>query len=412
MSRKEEAPIGTNYIENLLESLNLTAGDFCELLGCDRQRLEGWRASGSILPGPEADLLADATGISFEAILSTGGRVTPSPIWQKARPHESDEVSALAAAHARILGARYIAVQALLGSASNQFAEIVRGMRESSSVADRPEDQAALASQYFLRKTGLGDGARPVGEVIRGFLRSCGFVVLEIPVRRAGLDGFLTFVNSGGIERPLIVANSYRTTWFRRNYVILHEVGHLLDADPSASIFDRGIPADSDSERRADSFALRTLVHERLLRGLQASGLRIGGADEHELAALVAQTHAEVRHIARAAHLYGMIDEREARNLAEREISKEVLEAATPHGACLSRAAAAHGYVREPRARQILAREKRRTEWPIKGLTVPVPFVLAVKDALDRNRITEARAAELLMVSEKQLAKRFGWQLR
>ncbi len=394
------------YIDNLMGSLRLGDSEFCELLGCDLSRLERWRARGSILPGHEADLLADATGVPFETILEAGGRITPSPIWQKARESASDEDSVIAAARARVMGARFAALQTMMGASSVGFLGLVRGMREAASLVDGPVAQAARASEYFLRETRLDVGALPIGEVLRGFLRSHGFVVMEIPIRKTRLEGFLTYLSADRVERPLIVANSYRTTWFRRNYVILHEVGHLLDIETSASVFDRDTSRRDATEERADLFALHTLVPRRLLENLISRGLQVAGADEQRMARLIAGTHAEARHIARAAESYGLIDPIEARRLESLKVPKHLLGKESTHAATLFDAIGTPGYVRDSEALSILPREQRRTERPYKGLTVPVPYVLATKRALVEGRITRGRAAELLMVSEKTLADR------
>jgi len=278
-------------------------------------------------------------------------------------------------------------------------------VNEIKTVVDpqRPaRGQGAQAAHAFLALTTLGKGAFGIGEVIRGFLRARGVLILETPIDNAHLEGFCVPVGREASVRPCIVANSYRTTWFRRNYVILHEFAHaVFDLDAANGVFDlSGSGRDEIAEQRADSFALHVLVPQRLLLAtLQRHRMRLKDLDEIGMAELISTTHAEQGLLIKAAQEYGLVSDADAERLARLRVARE-LRAKSNHArglAGLSKEALIYP--------EVLNWGPRLTSFPLDGLRLPIPFVRLVLQALESGKINSGKAAELLMADDDQLAR-------
>ena len=94
--------------------------------------------------------------------------------------------------------------------------------------------QARKAAEIFRREFGWEHGNSGIGDLLRPNLRRAGLVIVESP--RPGLsDRGLQFSVRSDREVACVFANSYQSTWFRRNAVILHEACHGifdLEGDP------------------------------------------------------------------------------------------------------------------------------------------------------------------------------------
>lgn len=64
--------------------------------------------------------------------------------------------------------------------------------------------------------------------MFRGNLRNKGILVIESSAQDSILEGCSFYVGPSGAERPCVFANSYRTTWFRRNRILMHELAHAI----------------------------------------------------------------------------------------------------------------------------------------------------------------------------------------
>ncbi|MBL8113068.1 MAG: ImmA/IrrE family metallo-endopeptidase [Acidobacteria bacterium] len=404
-----------NYVENLKRSLSLDDATLATLAGVDVSRIREWEEDDA-LPGREASLLADATGIPIEALIGGDGNVVPPMMWKKDREGAEQE-NLVRIAHARLIGARFVNLMALIrgdgdAAATPDGFQALLGKLRSVAPTSPVADQARLTAEAFTEESGFGVG--PVGELLRPWLRSKGFVVLEMGfkgTKTSKVEGLLTYVTTdGGVQRPLIIANSYGTSWARRNYIILHELAHAIhdwQADGSSIVDQQERGHDTAPEERADEFAIRVLVSERLLRHLGNGGLALANAGVKELAALVRGTHAEVRHIVRAGQMYDLIDEKEANRLLGLTAGAMAIVGETdPHALSLDKAMAIPGYVKIEENRNLLTSKKRRTVWPIPNLVLPIPFVSAVRQAWRAEKISARRAAELLMISSDEFTER------
>ena len=92
-------------------------------------------------------------------------------------------------------------------------------------------------------------------------LRTLGILVIESPVKSA-VEGCAFSVGSESGATPSVFANSYKSTWFRRNAVMMHEVGHaIFDLESEQISIDyKDESSDELKELRAQTFAQECLV--------------------------------------------------------------------------------------------------------------------------------------------------------
>ena len=387
---------------------------WAELIGCSQRQLADWQTGRRPVPGSVADVLAEALGVPRDVLTARASDVQPErvlpPLWLKARESRLGEAEHRAIAAARLLAARYEELLAITEPSRSDPRFMMAEVRQRVDPQQPARVQGAVGAEAFLTLSGLGKGTTGVGEVIRGFLRARGVLILETPINNRRLEGFCVPVGGEVGPRPCLVANSYRTTWFRRNYVLLHELAHaVFDLDAASAVFDVGTAGDHDAldiaEQRADSFALNALVPRRLLVAIENRGHRLATLEPQDLAIVIAAVHAEQGLLARAAHEHGLIDSEAAMRLATLDVARE-LRACSYHARGL----------RDTPANQLIYPEllawgERLTTFPVRGLRLPIPFVRLVIDAVGQGKITPAKAAELLMVDEGGLL-RYGIEHR
>jgi Zn-dependent peptidase ImmA (M78 family) len=258
----------------------------------------------------------------------------------------------------------------------------------------------------FRESRGLNKGMTGLGEVFRGNLRSMGLLVVESPLPDASLEGFCFYVGSGASLRPCIFANSYRTTWFRRNVVLMHEVGHaIFDAESMGAALDfRDTPNPTDfTEERAQAFAQETLVPQELLRhAAQARGIKWQNLTRNQVAELVSVTHVEQKLILTASVDAGFITAGQEEDLASLSL-EPLLSTISPH------ALTTHEFLNKIGNDPIrLLVGNRTTTLPSRTLRLPVSFVTHVLQACQQELISPSKAAELLMIDESTFERRFG----
>lgn len=396
-------------ISDVVSSLGLTEDFLAHVAGCSPGQMHEWTRQQREVPTSAARKLSQAVGVPVDAILGRRGNepLKLPLLWRKAREEGVSEHGLKAIAVTRLLVARYDEVASLLENRVDTYRLLFEEIRQHVDLQDSPEDQGRAAADAFLRLTGLDQGAVGIGEVLRGALRSRGLLVIETPVNDRKLEGFCVPVGTAPNARPCLLANSYRTTWFRRNYVILHELAHAIFDLPSATaVFDVDTANPNSTtriaEERADAFALHALLPQRLMVAYENRGLRLATLDEAGLARFIAGTHAEQRLIVRAALRYGLLTQEQADRLGSMRISRAELSRVTYHAVGLSDLPA--DKLSDPRVREW---ESRKTTFPIKGIRLPIAFVRMVLRALAEERISTGKAAELLMVTTEDLAARY-----
>jgi Zn-dependent peptidase ImmA (M78 family) len=391
---------------NILGAFDVDRRFWVDLIGCSDRQFQDWWTGRRDVPFSAAETLSHAIGVDAEVFLRPAkqpfepDRVLP-PLWLKARQSGLDEPGHRAVAAARLLAARYEEVLSLVEPASANARVFINEIKAGVDPQRPARAQGELAAHTFVTLWTLGKGGWGIGEVIRGFLRARGVLVLETPINNRSLEGFCVPVGSGATTRPCIVANSYRTTWFRRNYVILHELAHaIFDLDAVNGIFDLSDATRTDfsniAEQRADAFALHALLPKRLLI---ANRQRLKAATKESMAELVAETHAEQELIVRAAREYELVTDQDAEKLRDLRIARE-LRNRSYHARGLS----------SLRREDLIYPEvrdwgPRLTSFPLEGVRLPIPFVRAVGLAVADRKITSRKAAELLMIGEDELGR-------
>jgi Zn-dependent peptidase ImmA (M78 family)/DNA-binding XRE family transcriptional regulator len=97
---------------------------------------------------------------------------------------------------------------------------------------------------------------------LRSILEDEGILVLEIGFKSEILDG-LFFIHD---KRPIIIANAHNKNPFSRNFVIAHELGHVLMDSTSLSRFCNSIEKSEEVvEKRANFFSNEFLLPEEAL---------------------------------------------------------------------------------------------------------------------------------------------------
>lgn len=399
-------------LSEVVKALDLPLEFWPSLAACSPKQMEEWLAGQRQLPMSVARRISAAVGVPVDVLIgsatATGGaeRTLP-PLWLKAREKNLQRASVTALAVTRLLVSKYDEALSLLEEPPGEYKQLLNDIRGRVDLQAPPEVQGEVAADAFLKLTGLGQTARPIGEVLRGALRNRGLLVIETPINDKSLEGFCIPVGAGAKARPCLLANSFTTTWFRRNEVLLHELGHaIFDLEGAFALFDvktseeDGETLSSLAEERASSFALHALIPRRLLLTVGSS---LGNATSATVAELIANTHAEQRLIAKAVVKYGLLSLELAERFRAVKVSQQDLIRATPHAKGLARLDT--DQLADARVREW---ETRKTTFPISGVRLPIPFVQVVLRVLEQRKITAAKAAELLMVTTADLSARYG----
>lgn len=404
-------------LAEVLDSFGLERGFWADFLGVSSRQFEEWAAGSRPIPKSFSKKLSSLLGVPLETLsghavgAAKASRMVP-PLWLKLREEKLGQKGFHAVASARLLASHYEEVMQLSGELSDIFRGRFQEIRGKVDPQAPAEQQGLLGAESFLGITQLGHGGRGIGEVFRGHLRAMGLLLLETPLSHTALEGFCIPVaarDERAASRPCLLANSYRTTWFRRNYVLLHELAHaIFDLDASAAVFDSELDAEPDptasaqlAEIRADSFARHTLVPRRLLVAFENSDQRFRDLTAESMARAIEATHAEQKLLVRMAREYDLISEADEARLNAIDCAAE-LKNVSMH---------ARGLAAVPRE-QLIHQEirdwgDRRTTFPVSGLRLPVQLVRSTLDALQQGRISIHKAAELLMISPDELTSRF-----
>jgi Zn-dependent peptidase ImmA (M78 family) len=263
-----------------------------------------------------------------------------------------------------------------------------------------------MAADSFRKATGLNRGQSGLGEVLRSFVRASGILLIESPLPKSDVEG--SAFNVGLDEQiPSLFANTYKSTWFRRNLVLSHELGHAvfdLQNDPFHADF-RDVPCSEMEEIRANAFARELMIPRSVLIHLANSfGLNWAALSEVDLARLVAEAHVELREVLGAAREYGLIDEEFEQRYSAASIAQPLRELC-PHSLTTDE------YLRTLDSKDPVWAAKNRTVW-IGGnrLRLPAGYVGRVLKAVESGKVTEGKAAELLLMDRYTFRDRFSSQ--
>lgn len=400
-------------LQRILDSAGLQPTQCADLLGLDRELFAEWTAGSRPIPRSYIPLLSGVLGVQPDIISKpdkrAGGRpsdILPA-VWFKLRGENLVDADRSCVLLMRHLALNMSELEELTGSRPAGWETLFEQIRRDVDSQAPPREQGRQAAKLLLASTGLSVGATGIGEALRPNLRRLGVLIVESPLPGSQVEGMSFYLGGAGVaDRPCVFGNTYRTTWFRRNVVLAHEVAHAIFDAPSAGPMLDFKREDASSlelaEERAQSFAIDLLVPERVLRHVAISkGLDWTSLQPADLAYLVAETHAEPRAILNAAVDAGFVDVELASRYAGFEIGPLVKQL-SKHALTVTE------FLKSGEASAARYANYRTTTIPSMPMRLPAQFVSAVLRATAVNEISPSRASELLMIDEDMFDTRFS----
>jgi Zn-dependent peptidase ImmA (M78 family) len=398
-------------LKQILDSARLSPQVSAGLLGVSPSLFNDWVTGQRSVPESMIDRLSTILGISSMDLRTTkrmkGNQADIAPaIWFKLRGEGLVDADRECVLLIRQLGYYINQLEEVTGKKPVGWKNLFESIRDNTDIQAPPREQGRQAARMFRESTGLGHGCKGIGDVFRGYLRNQGILIIESPLPESKVEGCSFYLGSttGSFERPCVFSNSHHNTWFRRNQILMHEIGHAIfdvqSAGASIDFEDDGISYDV-AEERAQAFSFEALVPREVLRHLsQTNGIRWDKASSNDLATLIAGAHVEQKALVSAALEHEFINEDQAIGYRSLDISSE-LKAATEHALSTDEFLARKGIDQSPWI------EKRNTTIPVRSLRLPVTYITSVLDAVDNDDISRAKAAELLMIDEETFDERF-----
>ena len=398
---------GRYVLHRILEIAELDPGACARALGISQQLFSEMLAGQREIPESMIPLVAAVVGV-HESVLSSSEKdarskdVVPA-IWYKLRSGgltESDREYVLAL---RQLAYYYHELEAVTETRSAGWKVLFEAVRTQTDPQASPSEQGRQAARIFRKQSGLDLGARGIGEVFRGFLRNNGILLIETPAPDSRLDGCSFYVGPSGAMRPCLLANSYRTTWFRRNRILVHELAHAIfdveSAIASIDLIDEP-SIDGVQESRADAFAQEALVPMEVLRHLsQQLSINWKRIEPSKFAVLMAATHVEQRLLSKALFEAQLVDGDSAQYLEQVDIAAD-LRRLTEHALSTEEFMLQHREYSD-------AITKRATTTAPRKLLLPSRYVDAILRAMESLTISRGKAARMLMIERDELEERF-----
>lgn len=406
----------------LLADAGLLPEVCADLLGIDSKMFTEWANGTKEIPSYILPELSSMLGVDQNLLAE--GKVEHAPaIWFKFRDteHPKDKDRELVALLRR-LGFYAKQLNEVTGFVATKWRLQFRLVAEelAKSRHEAPVVQGELAARTFRENVSLGfshPGSTSIhgsGDIIRGILRNLGILVIEMPVPESNMDGCSFYVGETGSDlgTPCLFINTYRQSWFRRNYVLAHELAHaIFDIEGESALVDYREDAQdvkltttSVMEARADAFARNCYASKKVLEVISAKlGLDWKNLTTLNLAQLVAHAQVDLKVILKSAVESQFLSQEAASQHLRARIHK-------PLRAISERALTPDEYLAKTTA-SVWTAEERETNIPSRKLRLPVPYIKTVLEATMSNLISEGKAAELLMIDEDKFTDRFGAML-
>lgn len=391
-------------LTKLLDFTEVEKTSYAAILGVDPKIFSEWIVGSRSIPEIEREALASALGIKPEALLKdySGAKeedlaaVLPS-IWYKLRSSEASskdkEYTVLIRLLAHHINSFDRAQNDTGPTCDLLFATIQTKVDKQASAVE----QGRAAARILRKELGLQNSKTGIGPLFRTYLRNKGMLIIECPITNSDVEGLCFYVGTGDGSRPTLFANSWGTTWFRRNFIVAHEVCHAI-FDAAELDFRKGAEK-GIAELRAQAFAQELLVPIEVLKHVSANinwrQLRAG-----DLAFLVSEIHVEDRAILKAAQDYALITDDEKTAYAELKTA-DALRTLSPH------ALSAAEFFKSSPPRDFIQPKSRVTTLTRPKLRLPVPFLQSVLEAWKQESISTGRAAQLLMIDDYDFRERF-----
>jgi Zn-dependent peptidase ImmA (M78 family) len=397
-------------LRKILIDARLDSRSVAGLLGVNATIFDDWVAGRRAIPESIVPTLATILGVQPDAFSPSAKAAQAGAIWFKLRRDELTEADRECVFLIRQLGHFLNELELVTEEPRSAwrvaFESVFKGVDHQAS----PRNQGQQAARIFRGQRALAHGATGIGEAIRPYLRTLGLLVLESNFSDSVLEGCSFYVGQRPNDRPCVFANNYATDWYRRNVILMHEVAHVIfDAQAEAASLDfRAFDSISDpnvqdlQEQRAHAFAQETLVPKEVLRHItQTRGLNWDALTPPDLALIVALTAVEKRMVISAAVAADFV----APDAAEQYLGMDIRDEL---GKIDSHALSTDEYLASIGPDKALPfTGKRTTTIPRRKLVLPVGYITRVLDAVQDERISSARAAELLMIDPDTFRQRF-----
>jgi Zn-dependent peptidase ImmA (M78 family) len=397
-------------LQNILNTAGLDPRTCAGLLGVNPDLFLAWASGQEAIPESYLPLLAAVLSVSPSTLAGTGkasrrvseADLTPQ-IWFKFRGKGLVEADREAVVLIRMIGHYLNELEEVTRQKSLQWKTVFETVRNAVDIQAPVKEQGRSAARIFRQSTSLGHGATGAGEVLRGFLRAMGILAVEIPISESIVEGCSFYVGAASFPRPCVFANSHHATWFRRNVILMHELGHAIFEPFTGATLDLvNVPGEEDVEIRAQSFAQEVLVpREVLLHTAQSLGCKWNALNADSLASLVAATHVELRTLLSAAQDAGFLDGAQADELRQIDISAS-LHRISEH------ALSTEEYLEKKGTEGPEWIGKRTTSLTTRPIRLPIGYVNAVVEAYQNRQISPGKAAVYLMIAESEFLERFG----
>ncbi len=397
----------------LLNDAGLSPEVCAGLLDVNPSRFAAWASGERDLPGYIVPELASVLGVTPDVLVR--GNTTKAPaIWYKFRGEKLGDVDRELVILVRRLGFYVHQLNSVTGMTADKWQTIFSHTRSKLELhkGDSPSTQGEKAADVFRSQVDLGfpklalnNRISGAGDVIRGMLRAIGVLIIEMPLPDSNMDGCSFYVGDAGVETPCLFINTYRQDWFRRNYILAHELAHaIFDIDGEAALIDyRGINADpSVKEARADAFAKALYTSSKVLTAITSQlGLQWDKLTTRDLALLVACAQVELKVSLRSAVEAGMLSSDRAQQYSKQSLKRE-LRAVTDH------VLTPQEFFKLHPERAVWSGDLRTTTIPSRELRLPVPYIMHVLNSLNQGYISDGKAAEMMMMDYGVFIQRFG----
>jgi hypothetical protein len=329
-------------LRQILGSTRLDRGFCARLVGVTPEHFEEWLSGRRpvprfVLPELSAILGAPAKNLAASpcrAFTRRGDSAALAPaIWYKLRDEKLTQADRELVGLVRKLGFYLSQLQAIRGGRLNRFEPLFRAIREKVDKSAPPLVQGRLAAQAFRGMTDIQHGQLGAGEWLRPTLRNLGVLVVESPLPGSLVEGCSFNVGTEVCFTPCVFANSYKSTWFRRNVILMHELGHaIFDLESEQVSVDYKDTAFVELiEMRAQAFAEESLVPRSvLIQFANRRGIRWNQISPEDLAYLVASCHVEASLVLKAAFEADLIDAEQLSRYSAYECATEVRRLTVP----------------------------------------------------------------------------------
>ena len=391
--------------------------EFCaSLVGVDPGQFSDWIEGRKPVPKfilPELSSVLGVREADIVASVQTGRQsnaetITPA-VWYKLRDDKLIDRDREMVGLVRKLGFFLGQLQQVRGERLLEYAPLFGTVRNGVDRNLPPSSQGMQAARTFRGASSLQHGQGGIGELIRPYFRKIGLLLVESPLKGSQLEGCCFSVGAGDPLTPCLFANSFGSTWFRRNAVLLHELCHAifdLEDDPVAIDFIERHDGVSTltllNEARAQAFAQEALIPKSVLvQFTNKFGLHWNNLSMNDIGRLIAESHVEQKLLLKAAMDAGFIDD-------EQRLIYESVNCASEIRSYSTHALNTREYLRlraEESPKWI--GENRNTDVGTRSLRVPVRYIDEVLKALNEGIITTGKAAEMAMMEKHTFLKRF-----